>query len=134
MRPERKACGTDDPVITSALFLYDGECGFCTRSADVLRERVAPRGVGVVPYQRADLARYGVTAAQCRAAAALVALDERGDPLPPLFGARAIARALRRGGGCWPVAGRALDAPGLRGAAAAVYRWVADHRSAIPWR
>ena len=119
-------------MIATALFLYDGDCGFCTRSADVLRS-LAPRGIEVVPYQRADLARFGVTAAQCRAAAALVALRHDGTALPALFGAPAIARTLRRCAAPWPAAGRALDAPGIRWAAARVYRWVAAHRSTLPW-
>ena len=88
-------------MITSATFLFDGECAFCRASADVLRDRVAPRGVRVLPFQRADLARYGVTAEQCRRAAALVGLDGGGAALPPLFGAAAIARALRRGDGVY---------------------------------
>ena len=120
-------------MITSATFLFDGECGFCRASADVLRDRVAPRGVQVLPFQGADLGRYGVTAEQCRRAAALVGLDGGGAALPPLFGAAAIARALRRGDGVWAAAGTVMGAPGVRRVAATVYRWVADHRSSLPW-
>ena len=41
--------------------VFDGDCGFCTRSAAVAR-RVLPADCAVVPWQGADLASVGTTA------------------------------------------------------------------------
>ena len=137
-----------------AVFLYDGECGFCRASAEFLRERVNPRRVDIRPFQETDLAALGVTEEQCRAAAALVTVDasgaaasvgpagsgvlpgSRGSAVstPPRFGAEAIAGALRRGRHGWPFVGAALQAPGVRALARAVYAWVARNRHRLRLR
>lgn len=137
-----------------AVFLYDGECGFCRASAEFLRERVSPRRVDIRPFQETDLAALGVTEEQCRAAAALVTVDASGAAapagpagsgvlpgsrgsaasMPPRFGAQAIAGALRRGRLAWPLVGVALQAPGVRALARVVYAWVARNRHRLRLR
>src|SRR3712207_8924785 len=52
--------------------VFDGDCGFCTRSAAVAR-RVLPPDCAVVPWQGADLAPGGTTAARAQPGAAWVA-------------------------------------------------------------
>lgn len=114
----------------AGVFLYDGECGFCTASARFLRDRVRP-SLDLRPWQEVDLAALGVTEAQCREAAALVTVDAAGTPMPARFGAEAIAAALRQGRGAWPAAGVLLAAPGVRALARGVYAVVARNRHRI---
>jgi predicted DCC family thiol-disulfide oxidoreductase YuxK len=103
--------------------LFDGDCGFCT-SAATLAMRIAP-AVRVVPYQRADLAAFALTEAQCQEALQFVGA-RRGS------GAVAVGELLRASSTPWPVAGRVLLAPGIRQVAGVAYRWVANHRSLLP--
>ncbi len=44
----------------------------------------------------------------------------------------AVVAALRHGSAPWPALGMLLGAPGVRSLAASAYRWVADHRYAMP--
>jgi predicted DCC family thiol-disulfide oxidoreductase YuxK len=104
--------------------LFDGDCGFCSSSAR-LAARLAP-DVEVRPYQHADLAGLGVTAAQC--AGALQWLGRGG----PAAGSAAVARLLMVAGRGWSVVGRVLLAPGIRRLADAVYRAVAANRYRLP--
>ena len=46
-------------------------------------------------------------------------------PLVPALTEEAVA--------LWAAAGTVMGAPGVRRVAATVYRWVADHRSSLPW-
>lgn len=110
------------------VLLFDGDCGFCTSTAGLARRWVARRGqFAVLAYQRADLAGYGLTVAQCDQAVQFV--DEQWQVASA---GRAIARALRAGSTPWPPVGRLLDAPGVRLLTEAVYHWVAAHRSQLP--
>jgi predicted DCC family thiol-disulfide oxidoreductase YuxK len=106
--------------------LFDGDCGFCSASAQVLRRYVRP-DAAIVAWQRADLAALGVTEEACTAAVQWIEPGRL-----PLAGPYAIAAALR--------AGRPFCRPfgvvlGLRPVAALawpVYRWVARNRHRLP--
>ncbi|SET70042.1 thiol-disulfide oxidoreductase DCC family protein [Geodermatophilus poikilotrophus] len=106
--------------------VYDGDCGFCTRSAAVAR-RVLPAGCAVVPWQGADLAAVGTTAE--RAQQEVLWVPRTGDVVG---GARAVAAALRAAGAGWAVLGRLLELPVVRGPADRVYRLVAANRMRLP--
>ena len=106
--------------------LFDGDCAFCTRSADVAR-RVLPTGVDVVAWQFADLDTFGVTAE--RAQTEVLWVDRDG---AVSGGAPAVARALRAAGRPWSVAGVLLSLPPLRWLAPPVYRLVAANRHRLP--
>ena len=88
------------PVQRPAL-VFDGDCGFCTRSADVAR-RVLPAGCAVVPWQEVDLAAVGATAA--RAQQEVLWVPRTGEVVG---GAHAVAAALRAADP--PVVGRISD-------------------------
>lgn len=118
--------------------VYDGDCGLCTRLAGVARR--VTRGVEVLPWQQADLAALGLTAAECVEAVRFV---ERGGPDGEVgtagprrwrryAGAPAIAAALRTGGPLSRLVGGLLTAPGLRRLADVAYRFVARHRHRLP--
>ena len=54
--------------------VFDGDCAFCTASADRLR-RWSRGALDIVPWQRADLAALGLTESQCRDAVQYVGPD-----------------------------------------------------------
>jgi len=111
----------DRPVL-----LFDGDCGFCTTSANLAR-RIVPE-VDVVPYQHADLLALGVTAEAC--ATELHLVDPQGGAVSR--GADAVARTFLAAGLPWSVAGRALLVPGVRQLAQWAYRLVAANRFRLP--
>jgi predicted DCC family thiol-disulfide oxidoreductase YuxK len=106
--------------------VFDGDCGFCTRSAAVAR-RVLPADCAVVPWQGADLASVGATAERARQEVLWV--PRRGDVVG---GARAVAAALRAAGPGWALLGRLLQLPLVRVLADRVYRVVAANRMRLP--
>ncbi|MCB1055501.1 MAG: DUF393 domain-containing protein [Acidobacteria bacterium] len=120
-----------DTAAATATLVFDGDCGFCTRTVLWLGERWA-RPVRSVPWQSADLAALGLTEEQTRRAAWWVgAADET--PRRRGGGHRAVAYAL---GACrppWPVLGWILRAPPpLSWIFAAGYRLVARFRGYLP--
>ena len=113
------------PVQRPAL-VFDGDCGFCTRSADVAR-RVLPAGCAVVPWQEVDLAAVGTTAARARQEVLWV--PRTGEVVG---GAPAVAAVLRAAGSGWALLGRLLQLPPIDRLAGAVYRVVAANRMRLP--
>ncbi|MEU2348153.1 DCC1-like thiol-disulfide oxidoreductase family protein [Modestobacter sp. NPDC049651] len=112
--------------MTAPTLVFDGDCGFCSRVAEVAR-RVLPAGCAVVPWQWADLAALGVTAAQAQAEVLWVDRDGAVSG-----GARAVARGLRAAGLPWSLLGLLLSVPPVRWLAPPVYRLVAANRYRLP--
>lgn len=108
-----------------ATVVYDGDCAFCTRSAAWLA-RQAGGSLVVVPWQRADLAGWGLTEAQCRAAVQLVGPSGRAS------GGQAVAGALRHCRAPLAAAGALLSWRPLRPVVEGAYRLVAANRHRLP--
>jgi predicted DCC family thiol-disulfide oxidoreductase YuxK len=116
MRPER-------PTL-----IYDGECGFCRRSVELLRRWDREHRIAVVPFQdRARVAAFGIPLPALAAAMHLV--------LPPpdgrvLAGADAAPEILRLLPGkrwlAW-----AFRFPGVPSLARRVYGWIARSRRCL---
>jgi len=119
-------------AVTSGTLLFDGDCAFCTRSADVAR-RLLPADSAVVAWQFSDLAGAGagagagVTAERAQTEVLWIGRDGAVSG-----GAAAVAQALRAAGRPWSLAGVLLDAPPLRWVAPFVYRLVAANRHRLP--
>lgn len=109
-----------------AVLVYDGDCGFCSRSADVLRHRIRTSDA-VTAWQSLDLAALGLTAEQVNAAVQHIADDGT-----VRSGARAIAATLRGARQPWHAFGVMLDLPGVRMVAAGAYSVVAANRHRLP--
>jgi predicted DCC family thiol-disulfide oxidoreductase YuxK len=116
-------------VTEPAVFLYDGDCAFCTRCAGFLRRHVSTP-VRAMPWQSVDLTLLPVTAAQCAAAVQYVA------PGRVSAGPVAIADLLRtatgRRGRGWRAAGWLLSTRPVLVLAWPAYRWVARNRHRMP--
>lgn len=108
------------------LLLFEGDCGFCNRCARFIARRM-PTTAELKPWQRVNLAAYGV--AEARVRYEIVWVDTAGRQYG---GAQAIARLLIDSGGVWAVLGHPLRVPPLRWLAHAVYRLVANNRSRLP--
>jgi predicted DCC family thiol-disulfide oxidoreductase YuxK len=104
--------------------LFDGDCGFCTRAAN-LAERINP-DVAVLAWQRADLPALGVSEADAATALQYVSGDRIGG------GSDAIAFFLLDSGRLLGLVGRGMLLPGVRAAAQAGYRLVAANRHRLP--
>ncbi|HKJ11431.1 MAG TPA: DCC1-like thiol-disulfide oxidoreductase family protein [Ornithinimicrobium sp.] len=110
------------------VFIFDGACGFCTSSAGALRRWFDPKVTyAIAPYQRLDLHAYGLTEADCDAAAQFVTASGA-----VYSGHRSIGQALRHSLPLWRPLGRVLLCSQLDALAGAAYAWVAEHRGRLP--
>lgn len=108
------------------VLLFDGECGFCTLTAEWLRRHVR-HPVHIIPWQRANLALYRLDPAQARSAAWWIAEDGR-----RYRGHRAIGKALLACRGGWPPLGRLVLAPPFSWISAPVYHLISKYRGHLP--
>jgi predicted DCC family thiol-disulfide oxidoreductase YuxK len=110
--------------------VFDGDCGFCTTSAQWVARRLAHPGRAdalLVPWQFTDLAALGTTQDRAEQEVLWVAPDGT-----VLGGAQAFAAWLRFAGRPHVVLGTVMTWPGVRQLAAAVYRLVAANRQRLP--
>ncbi len=107
---------------------FDGDCGFCTRSAEWVRRRLpAESGVAVEPWQALDLRSLGLTPTDVADAAWWVDRDGSRHR-----GHLAIAAALRAIGGAWGVVGRVMTLPVVSLLGRVVYALVSRYRYKLP--
>lgn len=109
--------------------IYDGDCGFCTRSAQWISSKWAA-GPKIVSWQQLgdqELLALGLT--QRDVAAAAWWADENGQLHR---GHRAVGKALVQAGGPYGLLGRVLLIPPISWVAAAGYRLVARFRYRLP--
>jgi len=125
MRPRGRPMRTDGPRPT---LIYDGECGFCRRSVDLLRRWDREQRIALVPFQdQARVAAFGIPLPALAAAMHLV--------LPPpdsrvLAGADAVPELLRRlPGKRWLAWG--FHIPGVPLLARRLYGWIARRRRCL---
>ena len=114
-----------ETIPAPAVLVFDGDCGFCTWSADRLR-RWSTSGLHVVAWQDADLDRLGLTPAQCAEAVQLVAGAQR------FSGGQAVGQALVRCRQPARAAGAVVLLPPLAPLVSRVYRLVAANRYRLP--
>lgn len=108
------------------VFLFDGDCAFCTTCANFIERRI-PTGADVTPWQFADLDALGVRQAEAEAAVIWVAPDGR-----RAAGPEAIARLLVDAGSFWRPIGWILGFAPVRWVAWPVYRLVSRNRHRMP--
>ncbi|MBM3674360.1 MAG: DUF393 domain-containing protein [Actinobacteria bacterium] len=111
------------------VLVYDGDCGFCTRSARWISHRWADPAA-IVAWQElgADgLRELGLSEAQVTDAAWWVGADGH-----PRRGHRAIAAAMAHATGWARIAGRLLAAPPLSWLGTVVYPLIARYRHRMP--
>ena len=108
------------------LLVYDGDCGFCTRSARWAAAGL-PEGARVAPWQVLDLDELGLTQHDVTTAAHW--FDARGRRHSA---SKAISHVLAASRGYRKVLGWILRVPPLSWLAIPVYRLVARYRFKLP--
>lgn len=116
----------DEPERSEPVLLFDGRCGFCTRSVEWLFARVR-EPIRAIPWQTTDLSRWPVTEEEVRRAAWWIEPDGR------RFGAHlAAARAFIACGPRWAWVGWLMRIPPIRWLVALAYVIVAKNRRHLP--
>ena len=108
------------------LLVYDGDCGFCTKSARWAGAAL-PADADVQPWQALDLDELGLSERDVSEAAWW--FDDAG---AKHRGSRAIAGVLAASRGWRRLAGRLLSVPPLSWLAIPVYALVARYRYRLP--
>jgi predicted DCC family thiol-disulfide oxidoreductase YuxK len=104
--------------VSEIVVLTDGECRFCEATLGWMRKELV---VDATPFQKADLAKYGLTYEECAEALHVVYAGR------VFVGADAIAYLLGRRGSY--VLGFIVRASGPLGRFG--YKWVAGHRNSL---
>lgn len=108
--------------------IFDGDCAFCTNTANLVRRLDKRRELDVQAWQRSKIVgQVGLTPQECQRAVQFV--DETGRVFA---GAAAANQTLRRLGGVWRAISIAYTIPGLRQLEDALYAWVARNRYRLP--
>ena len=116
-----------DPA--QGLLIFDGDCGFCTSSAEWVARGWRP-GRRAVPWQHlgpSGLADLGLTVHDAESSVWWVDADGR-----KFGGHRGIAKSLRASGGWRRAAGIALSVPPLSWAGAGAYPVISRYRHRLP--
>lgn len=111
---------------TRPTLVYDGDCGFCRRSVDLLRRWDREQRIALVPFQdQARVAAFGIPLPALAAAMHLVLPDGRvfagADAVPELLRLLPEKRWL-----AW-----AFRIPGMRPVARRLYAWIARRRRCL---
>ena len=106
--------------------IFDGDCGFCTASVNVIRRWIRP-DCDIEPWQFTKIEQYNLTPEECTAAVQYVDSERR-----VYAGSRAVMRMLRDAPIPWPVVGAIGDAPGIAWVADRAYKWIALNRYKLP--
>jgi predicted DCC family thiol-disulfide oxidoreductase YuxK len=116
-------------MATSAVLVFDGDCGFCTQSARWIESHWSEGVAEAVAWQQLDgdtMAHYGLTISDVTSQVWWIDEDGR-------RGAnRAVSAALRHSIGRWKWAGLLLDLPPISWAARPGYFLVARYRHLLP--
>jgi predicted DCC family thiol-disulfide oxidoreductase YuxK len=108
----------------TALCIYDGDCGFCSRCVSWASNR---SDVRFEPFQRADLAAHGITEDAAATAVHCVGSDGH-----VTRGAAAVAAVLRECGRGWALLAILMRLPVIRNVAEVGYGLVARNRHRLP--
>ena len=109
-----------------ATLLYDGECGFCRESVDLVAGWDREHRMDFIPFQDRDaVTRFGLALPALAAAMHLVLPDGR-----VFAGADAAPEILKLLPGKRWLAGL-FALPGMRPAARRVYAWIAARRKCV---
>lgn len=107
--------------------IYDGDCGFCTKSAMFGKERLK-KDVEILPWQSIeDLSVYGIDQTDVQQRAYFVDNDDL-----VFGGASGVLRFAKNMKFPWPIIARLLLLPGIAFFSELVYRFVARNRHVMP--
>lgn len=108
------------------LLIYDGDCGFCTTSANWYARR-AGSDASIEMWQALDLGALGLTAEQTSSSVWFQAEDGSLSS-----GADACAHAMQAVPSPWRITGHLLALPGVIHLARVIYPLIAKNRHRLP--
>ena len=106
--------------------IYDGDCGFCTKSANFGKKRTKKNVEYVTSQSIEDLTIYGLT--QDDVSKRVYWVDEK----RVVGGSRAVIRAMRQMKLPYQILGMILSVPGLWCLMEPIYNYVAKNRHKLP--
>ena len=109
----------------SRLFIFDGDCAFCSSAARTFRKMIKER-VPIRPYQKLDLPSLGLSEELTSRAVYYVRDGQY------FVAAEAIAQLFIDSKTVWAIAGVLLRIPGINFLAERVYYWIAKNRHRLP--
>jgi len=110
-----------------ATLIYDGECGICRRSMELVRRWDREHRIAYLAFQDPAVARFGIGLPALAAAMHLVFHG----PVPKVFsGADAVPEILKLLPGKRPLAA-VFAVPGVRPVARRIYAWIAARRRCV---
>ena len=114
-------------TVSPPVFLFDGDCSFCSSTARWLRRRL-PTPTSIEPWQTTDLDPLRVTESEVDEAVVMVATDLTHTSGPAAFAALAQTSTS----GAWRALGRVGALGPVLAVAGPVYRWIARNRHRLP--
>lgn len=105
--------------------IYDGDCGFCSRSVEYARIRVAPNLV-YLASQKVNLEDYGLTKEDCEKALQFVTSDSQ-----VVAAEKAVIQILKQGNFVLRLLGIVMSLPILNLISKLGYRFVAQYRGKV---
>ena len=111
------------------LLVYDGQCGFCIRSARWIEARL-PADARAEPWQSLELEQLGLS--RTDAEAAVWWLEPHASHRRRWRGSDAIGRSLVAAGGAWTLIGLLIIHPPFCWLARPTYSLVAANRHRLP--
>lgn len=110
----------------TAVLIFDGDCGFCTSTANWIKKNSLV-AVEVFPYQWTDLGQFGLTAEEAAAKVQLVVGDK-------IFsGHYCMSKLLLiQPNALLKLLGALMVMPGVEPISSKVYDWVAANRQKLP--
>lgn len=107
--------------------IYDGDCGFCSKSVNFGKVRFK-KPVEVVPWQQIDdLSLYGLSIEDVTSRVYFI--DNKGKPFG---GAKGVFKSMKQMNKAWVLLGSLLLTPGVSVVANPVYRVIARNRHKLP--
>jgi len=107
------------------VFIFDGDCAFCSSAARVMRKMTGEL-TPIRPYQKLDLPALGLSSELTSRAVYYVRNGKY------LVAADAIAQLLIDSKRPWLIIGVLLKLPLIRSLARVVYYWIAKNRHRLP--
>jgi len=111
--------------VTPPVFVFDGDCAFCSSSMRLLRKMTKNR-VQASPYQFLNLEKLGVSQDEAESAVQYLRGESK------LKGAEAIAYCLIDSKTGWSVVGWLMRAPVILSFAEIIYSVIATNRHRLP--
>lgn len=130
MRPRRNNQNSKKVVVVvedKKLIIYDGDCGFCTKSLKTLGNALGSKAPKALPYQVLEISRFGITAIEARKEMKYIDIHGK-----IWGGAAAFRRVFYDSKGSWRLVAYFMALPLIKQLSVLTYRLIAGNRHNMP--